>query len=226
MSIEIKITLPNVDRLNRDGWARNSIFKILEGGGQVKSSAIMSIYRSLDKRKRLDFIKKALYCCSFTKKELDEILTNHKRSRWVQTVAVIKQPALQKKNADKELEKLVTNLRSDIKLVKENSMPPWNLFYGKRSTNMRMLCYSLGSPLAKSKRNIDNFDERLLYDLFTDMASLLKNEKYNYLAQRSINLVETGTRTSLLIPFVSSENEKLSKYASERMVKMLKNGGK
>ena len=150
MSIEIKITLPSADSLNNNGWARNSIFRIIEGGGQVESSAIMSIYRSLDKRKRLDFIKKSLHCCEFTKAELNEILTNHKRSPWVQTVAVVCQPAFSKEFRLQKLEETVkkttTALEKTKKDILDTSRSPYDSWrFGKLIDNpyLQMITHCL-----------------------------------------------------------------------------------
>ncbi len=235
MSIEIKITLPSADSLNNNGWARNSIFRIIEGGGQVESSAIMSIYRSLDKRKRLDFIKKSLHCCEFTKAELNEILTNHKRSPWVQTVAVVCQPAFSKEFRLQKLEETVkkttTALEKTKKDILDTSRSPYDSWrFGKLIDNryLQMITHCLRRGQV-SQISIDEIDEDLLYVLNTNLAGAFEVSSLGYVTwrmQKFMEVIASGTRTSLFVPFVSSSNARLEKTGTHYLTLMYQKGGK
>ena len=235
MSIEIKITLPSADSLNNNGWARNSIFRIIEGGGQVESSAIMSIYRSLDKRKRLDFIKKSLHCCEFTKAELNEILTNHKRSPWVQTVAVVCQPAFSKEFRLQKLEETVKKattalekIEKDTSILAGSPYDRWRLskLIDNRYLQMITHCLSRGQV---SQISIDEIDEDLLYGLNTSLVGAFEVSNISYVTwsmKRFMDVIASGTRTSLFVPFVSSSNTRLEKTGTDYLTQMYQKGGK
>ena len=239
MSIEIKITLPSADNLNNDGWARNSIFKILEGGGQVESSAIMSIYRTLNKRKRLDFIKRALHCCEFTRAELNEILTNHKRSQWVQTVAVVCQPVFSKEFRLQKLEETVKKAataleetKKHILSTKRSSVSGYSLWHFSKLIDNRYLqmithCLERGQV---SQISIDEIDEDLLYGLNTSLVGAYEVSGIRYLTwrmQKFMEVIVSGTRTSLFVPFVSSSHPALEKVGTKYLTEMYyQKGGK
>ena len=236
MSIEIKITLPSAADLNNNGWARNSIFRIIEGGGQVESSAIMSIYRSLDKRKRLDFIKRALPCCAFTKGEVNEILTNHKRSPWVQAVAVICQPAFSKEESLQKLEEVVKKSITALdKAEKEISASrqqrlgsSWEFTKLIHHRFLRMIIHCLENNQV-SQISIDEIDEDLLYGLNTSLVSAYEASGIGYVSwylRRFMDTIANGTRASLFVPFVSSSSNRIENAGTRYLTQMYQKGGK
>ena len=235
MSIEIKITLPNASDLNNNGWARNSIFKIIEGGGQVESSAIMRIYESLDKRKRLEFIKRALPCCEFTRAELNEILTNHKRSQWVQAVAVILQPAFSKEESLQKLEEIakkatdtMNKYEKDVSAMAPGLRQHWRLYTLLDNRYLKMITHCLENNQL-SQISIDEIDEDLLYELNTSLVGLFEALGIGYITwqmRRFMDTIASGTRTSLFIPFVSSSHNRLENAGTAYMMKMYQKGGK
>jgi len=236
MSIEIKITLPSAADLNNNGWARNSIFRIIEGGGQVESSAIMSIYRSLDKRKRLDFIKRALPCCAFTKGEVNEILTNHKRSPWVQAVAVICQPAFSKEESLQKLEEVVkksiTALDKAEKKISASRQQrlgsSWEFTNLIHHRFLRMIIHCLENNQV-SQISIDEIDEDLLYGLNTSLVSAYEASGIGYVSwylRRFMDTIANGTRASLFVPFVSSSSNRIENAGTRYLTQMYQKGGK
>lgn len=235
MSIEIKITLPSADSLKNNGWARNSIFRILEGGGQIESSAIMSIYRSLDKRKRLDFIKKSLHCCEFTKAELNEILTNHKRSPWIQTIAVVCQPAFSKEFRLQKLEETVKKattalekIKKDISDTRRSPYDRWHLSKLIDNRYLQMITHCLRRGQV-SQISIDEIDEDLLYGLNTSLVGAFEVSSISYVTWRMktfMDVIASGTRASLFVPFVSSSSGALEKTGTHYLTQMYQEGGK
>jgi len=235
MSIEIKITLPSASDLNNNGWARNSIFRIIEGGGQVESSAIMRIYESLDKRKRLEFIKRALHCCEFTRAELNEILTNHKRSQWVQTVAVVCQPSFSKEESLQKFEEIAKKATDTMNKYEKGvsamdllQRQHWRAYRLIDNRYLKMITHCLENNQL-SQISIDEFDEDLLYELNTSLVGLFEALGFAYVTwqmRRFMDTIASGTRSSLFIPFVSSSHNKLENAGTDYMMKVYQKGGK
>lgn len=239
MSIEIKITLPSVKKLNDCGYARNSIFKIVQEGGHVESSAIMQVYRSLDKRKRLDFIKRALYCTVFTKGELDEILANHKRSQWIQEFATITQPSSSKVESSKRLEKLaekallgLTTFAEEIFEKQEYNSPLWTLHRTPHGKHLATFNNCFQTTFC-SNGLIDEIDEDLLYNISCKIVNVFELYRgrysgYSYVSwwmNEYLEAVASGTRTSALVPFISSEFPTLEKAGELYLSRMYQSGG-
>ena len=236
MSIEIKITLPSAADLSNNGWARNSIFRIIEGGGQVESSAIMSIYRSLDKRKRLDFIKRALPCCAFTRGEVKEILTNHKRSQWIQAVAVICQPTFSKEDSLQKFEEIVKKstgaldkAEKEISALRQQRLGnPWQFSKLIDDRFLRVIIHCLENNQV-SQISIDEIDEDLLYGLSASLVGAYENSGIGYISwymRRFMDTIANGTRASLFVPFVSSSSNKIEITGTHYLTQMYQKGGK
>ena len=107
MSIEIKIKVSDLTKLQNCGWSRNAIFRIIENGGEIESSSLMAIYESLKGNAKYDFATKLITATSLERTELEKLLENHKRSNYIRMAASVKQPALTNEETNNFFERFV-----------------------------------------------------------------------------------------------------------------------
>lgn len=239
MSFELKITVPSDSSVMSNGWSRNSIFRIIDAGGVIEADGLMEVYRNLEKKLKVDFASRVLLSSKLSRSQLEELLQNHKRSKNIRNIAMVKQPELTNAEANEFMEDFTKQCcRSFLKDHLNCSSLSWGATGRKLGNVMLLFDLEEGFPTLprwvreeskrrhNSSRSIELFPEDVLYGLSCEIAKAFDREVFNrasnYTTSGNTWWVSTylaaicsGQKTSPLAPLMSSANESLAASAAK-----------
>ena len=230
MSFEIKVRVPSIKNLQHDGWARNAVFRIVEGGGEIDPESLVHIWRHLQNNAKYDFAQRMLPATQLEYSQLSEILQYHNRSKILRMQAFTKQHCLPNEEANKYFADWSSSL---IKALKKEHGKETTWYTKMRKINPFSTSYRLDPNLGivaswdvsasnrgTNPRSFDNLDEETLMKLSWAIAewcnkvrtagrySTGHNCVRNYLAA-----IASGTRVEPIVPLISCKDDKVSNQA-------------
>lgn len=244
MSIEIKIKVPDLTNLQNCGWSRNAIFRVIESGGEVESSSLMSIYQSLEGKAKYDFATRLITATTLERAELEKLFENHKRSNYIRMAALVKQPALTNEEANNFFERYADNFINKCNAVQGTSSFLW----GSPGRNLGQFSSLFEIPGdidfinswilnsnnkgGNKPRSIDTLSAEKLYEIsmavtkgFDTYQRINGRTSLSWWTQCYIGAICSGTRTSPLVPLMHCDYKAVSDKATKAYLYMLDNGG-
>lgn len=244
MSIEIKITVPDLEILQESGWTRNAIFRIVQSGGEVENGSLMAIYRALEGRTKYDFATRLITATTLERAELEELLENHKRSNYIRMAALVKQPALTNEETNDFFERYADNFINKCNAVQGTSSFLWgspgrnlgqfsSLFEIPKDINfINSWILNSSNEGGNKPRSIDTLSAEKLYEIsmavtkgFDAYQRINGRTSLSWWAQCYIGAICSGTRTSPLVPLMHCDHKAVSDRATKAYLYMLDNGG-
>ena len=220
MSIDIKITIPSVEALQNNGWARNSIFRIVESGGTIGNDSLMDMWRRFEGPVRCKWATQAMGVSQFNQTQLQEMLDFHKRSSNLREGAFLYQECLSAEMVNNLFTEWTEVLQK--KLAKQK-FSGWAL-YGAGSNSL----YNFSQSLME-RGNVDDLDEDLLHGVSLQISDLFEQcaeRQSKYLPRflpAYISALRTGTRISPILPLFASTSPKVSNAAESTFIKLTEN---
>ena len=236
MAIEMKITIPSNSSVMSDGWSRNSIFRIINAGGIIEAEGLMNAYRNLDQKVKSDFASRILVSNNLNRSQLEELFENHKRSKNIRNIAMVKQHALTNEEANNFMEDFTKQVRRSFQRDFSNGRSlSWGATGRKLGGVMTFFNLSEEIPFLPGwlkeesgrgveARSIDLFSEDLLYSLSCEIAKAFEKELLstrsnfatsgtNWWISAYLGAICSGRRSSPLAPLMSSSNKSLADAA-------------
>jgi hypothetical protein len=230
MCIEIKVKVPSIKNLQYDGWARNAVFRIVEGGGEIEPESLVSIWRALEGNAKYDFAQRMFPTTQLEYSQLSEVLNHHKRSKVLRLQAFTKQHCLSSEEANKYFADWVSSLIKALEkehgkettwYTKMRKIVPFSTSY-RLDPNLGIVpsWYISASNRGTNPRSFDDLDEETLMKLSWAIAewcnkvrtagrySTGHNSVRNYLAA-----IASGTRVEPVVPLISCKDDKVSNQA-------------
>jgi hypothetical protein len=232
MSFEIKVRVPLIKNLQQDGWARNAVFRIVEGGGEIDPESLVHIWRHLQNNARYDFAQRMLPTTQLEYSQLSEILQHHKRSKILRMQAFTKQHCLPNEEANKYFADWSSSL---IKALKKEHGHERTWYTKLRKLGPFATSYRLDPSLSfvhtwhfrdsqrgTNPRSIDSLDEETLMSLSWAVAEWCNKTnavgRYNrepWSLSTYLGALASGTRLDPVVPLISCKNDRVSSWALE-----------
>ena len=220
MSIDIKITIPSVEALQNNGWARNSVFRIVESGGTIGNDSLVDMWRRFKGPVRCKWATQAMGVSQFNQAQIQEMLDFHKRSSNLREGALLYQECLSAEMVNNLFTEWTEVLQK--KLAKQK-FSGWML-YGSGSNSL----YNFSQALVE-RGIVDDLDEDLLHSVSLQISDLFEQcpeRQSKYLPRflpAYISALRTGTRTSPILPLFASTNPVVSNAAESTFIKLTEN---
>lgn len=232
MSFEIKVRVPSIKNLQNDGWARNAVFRIVEGGGEIDPESLVHIWRHLQNNAKYDFAQRMMPTTQLNYSQLSEILQHHSRSKILRMQAFTKQHCLPNEEANKYFAEWTSSLIKVLKkehgqertwCTKLRKLGPFATSYRfDPSLSFIHTWHFKDSQRGTEPRSIDSLDEETLIRLSWAVAEWCNKTnapgRYNrppWSLSTYLGALASGTRLEPVVPLISCKSDKISSWALE-----------
>jgi len=229
MSFEIKVRVPSIKNLQHDGWARNAVFRIVEGGGEIDPESLVHIWRHLQNNAKYDFAQRMLPTTQLKYSQLSEILQHHNRSKILRMQAFTKQHCLPNEEANKYFVEWTSSL---IKVLEKEHGQERTWYTKMRKLGPFATSYRLDRRLSfihtwhfkdsqrgSEPRSIDRLDEETLIRLswaVAEWCNKTNTGRYNrepWSLPTYLGALASGTRLEPVVPLISCKSDRISEWA-------------